>query len=452
MTGRSHHTSGPASSAEAGHSSFGDLIEDNNHLRLRTTFRKLDTHNPQDSSIPPLTQLEERNTIHQPHQANILEVHRFPFAILHQPNKVDYFGQLDFGIFGNPFWNASLLQIHFSLIPLTWFWNTNIAKMATIAALLTIHVISTIPAYREICQMIVPDHTARLLGKFLIMAIRCELLLIGLLCCATPFEAYRVLGSLSLFFHFLVYLAYMIRIRHLIIFLNRPEFRDLLVRSLASTRSLFGPFFYRPRFNLIIAGSGGHSTEMLKMMALYKPYDNTSLRRWVTTAGDTHSAENIRKYEAHRSKTTRNKLSGAFDIVEVRRAIGVKESLKTIPRSFLRSCMDICNVLLMSFPWAGKLEFPNTIICNGPGTAAAFVFIAYVMKMVGIIPVNRAQTVYIESWARTDSLSRTGQFFYYLNIADVFIVQHPPLVEKYPGVHLEQNLSSRKHSAFRHTD
>lgn len=64
---------------------------------------------------------------------------------------------------------------------------------------------------------------------------------------------------------------------------------------------------------------------------------------------------------------------------------------------------------------------PFAIISTGAGIAIPILLIG---KFFG------SKIIYIETGARVTSKSRSGKFMY--NYADLFIVQHEPLLEKYP--------------------
>ncbi|KAH8195923.1 hypothetical protein TruAng_009902 [Truncatella angustata] len=238
-------------------------------------------------------------------------------------------------------------------------------------------------------------------------------------------------------------------ILHKQITVNRPEIRDQIVDSIdGAWREIVT---YRPRFLLLFTGSGGHTAELIRFMKLFEPFDSSSLRRWVVTMGDQRSIDEIKKYEQERSFKRRGNVAGAFEIAEVARARYVMQSWLTTPFTALSCVLDCVRVLNLPRPWTphseeSGIEYPQTILCNGPGSAAIFVFVSHMMRMYGIIPANRCQVLFIESIARVKTLSLTGKIFYYLDLADAFIVQHKPVAEKYPGVIAEDSLTSRAHT------
>ena len=69
---------------------------------------------------------------------------------------------------------------------------------------------------------------------------------------------------------------------------------------------------------------------------------------------------------------------------------------------------------------------PHLVLLNGPGTCC---IIAAWLKLLEILTCTRSRIVYVESLARTDTLSLTGKLLYPL--VDEFVVQWSELCEKY---------------------
>lgn len=64
---------------------------------------------------------------------------------------------------------------------------------------------------------------------------------------------------------------------------------------------------------------------------------------------------------------------------------------------------------------------PNIIISTGAGIAVPIIMLGKLLKV---------KTIFIESFARVDRLSRTGEFVY--KYCDTFIVQHRKLCDEFP--------------------
>jgi beta-1,4-N-acetylglucosaminyltransferase len=242
-----------------------------------------------------------------------------------------------------------------------------------------------------------------------------------------------------------------VQILHRDITISRPQNRHLVTDSTKRLHQEKSTYNYGD-FMLIFIGSGGHTTEIISLLRLFEPFDHSIFRRYIVTTGDSRSQKIIDDFEAERSERRRH-LShppGLYEIVWVARARYVGQSWLTTPFTALESVFDCYKILTMRRPLSdpiGPIEFPQTIICNGPGSSAVFVLVSHLMRMYGLIPANRCVTLFVESIARVRSLSLTGKIFYYLDIADAFVVQHKGVKEVYPDVICEEMLVKRVYTS-----
>ncbi|KAI0136794.1 oligosaccharide biosynthesis protein Alg14 like-domain-containing protein [Xylariales sp. AK1849] len=248
----------------------------------------------------------------------------------------------------------------------------------------------------------------------------------------------------------MVHLAFWFQIRHKAIVMHRPRFRKLLKVSLAGAIKEYFPF--KPRFILAVAGSGGHTTELLNILTHYEPFNESSWRRWVVNEGDQGSINRIDQYELALKIKRRGRVSGAYQMFTVPRARKVGQSWLTTLLTTPYSCLAIAKVFLTGLPENTfcQVTYPHVILINGPGTAFAAALVIYLLKLTGIAPINRCKIIFIESITRVNSLSLTGKFLYYMNIADFFIVQHSAVEKKYEGIHLESYLCARQWTLSMH--
>lgn len=72
---------------------------------------------------------------------------------------------------------------------------------------------------------------------------------------------------------------------------------------------------------------------------------------------------------------------------------------------------------------------PDVLLVNGPGTCVPVVAAAVAARLLGRA---RTRVVYVESIARTRTLSLTGTILYKARLADAFLVQWPGLVDAFP--------------------
>ena len=75
---------------------------------------------------------------------------------------------------------------------------------------------------------------------------------------------------------------------------------------------------------------------------------------------------------------------------------------------------------------------PDLLLVNGPGTCLPVVVATKAAALLSLGRFCRGRVCYVESIARTRSLSLTGKILYHLRLADLFFVQWPSLAERFP--------------------
>lgn len=201
---------------------------------------------------------------------------------------------------------------------------------------------------------------------------------------------------------------------------------------------------------MYVLGSGGHTGELCEMIKQQFRPNPRSHRRYIITSGDRHSVNAVERLEGLISRTfpvgeDGVAPSGSWDIVHVVRARRVHQPLYTAWLSSLQSALSIVQALLRppKSPQItnGKTKdtkrrpvdvftYPNLIVTNGPGTGFIVCSVAFMLKMLFVIPTDRCSILFIETWAHVSTLSLTGKLFHYSRIADLFVVQHEPLAAK----------------------
>ena len=163
-----------------------------------------------------------------------------------------------------------------------------------------------------------------------------------------------------------------------------------------------------PTHLLVVLGSGGHTAEMLNILSslsdLHLAY---TTRTYVCSSGDGFSAAKAAEFE----KT----LGGQYNIITVRRARRVHQSLLTAPFTTILCLYDCFHLLHTQ---------PDLILTNGPGTGVCVVLAAILRLFFG---GRNMRTIFIESWARVKTLSLSGKIL--KPFVDRFIVQWPDLVK-----------------------
>ncbi|XP_029978897.1 UDP-N-acetylglucosamine transferase subunit ALG14 homolog [Sphaeramia orbicularis] len=165
---------------------------------------------------------------------------------------------------------------------------------------------------------------------------------------------------------------------------------------------------------LAVAGSGGHTTELLRLMDSLSP--SYKPRHYVIADTDKISEEKICTFES--SKELRAS-EPQFTICRVPRS-------REVHQSWSSSVISTLHALLYSVPLVYKLR-PDLVLCNGPGTCVP---LCAAGLLLGILGMKKVLIVYVESICRVDSLSVTGRILY--PVSDYFFVQWATLRDKYP--------------------
>jgi beta-1,4-N-acetylglucosaminyltransferase len=219
--------------------------------------------------------------------------------------------------------------------------------------------------------------------------------------------------------------------------LNREKPAATSIRPKPSRRN--------PTHLLVVLGSGGHTAEMLTMLyrlpLLAQRYTH---RTYVVSSGDSFSAQKANELE--KSLKIDEMGESTYDIVTVRRARRVHQSLLTAPWSTIQCLWDCFKVLRGTHSLQqGKPGYPDLILTNGPGTGVCVVLAAIILLCLGLSgpqkltddassleekPYHnsgRMRTIYVESWARVRTLSLSGTIL--LPLVDRFLVQWPNAVD-----------------------
>lgn len=168
---------------------------------------------------------------------------------------------------------------------------------------------------------------------------------------------------------------------------------------------------------LIVAGSGGHTTEILRLVgSLSSAY---SPRHYVIAESDEMSAKKIRSLELTRAQNNSTTEHTTYYLHRIPRSREVRQS-------WLSSVFTTLYSMWFSFPLVHRIK-PDLVLCNGPGTCIPICVSAL---LLGILGIKKVIIVYVESICRVETLSLSGKILW--NLSDYFIVQWPTLKEKYP--------------------
>ncbi|XP_042366583.1 UDP-N-acetylglucosamine transferase subunit ALG14 homolog [Plectropomus leopardus] len=188
----------------------------------------------------------------------------------------------------------------------------------------------------------------------------------------------------------------------------------LRLYSVVKTGSSCKPGTRRPVTILVVAGSGGHTTEILRLMeclsAAYTP------RHYVIADTDRMSEEKICSFETSRQHSDSE---SQFTICRVPRS-------REVHQSWSSSVISTLDALRYSLPLVFRLR-PDMVLCNGPGTCVP---LCVAGLLLGILGMKKVLIVYVESICRVQTLSLTGKILY--PISDYFFVQWSSLRDRYP--------------------
>lgn len=210
-----------------------------------------------------------------------------------------------------------------------------------------------------------------------------------------------------------------------------------------------------PTHLLIVLGSGGHTAEMLALLADLDP-NLYNRRTYVISAGDDFSAIQAISFEQElttlhpRNQTTPSLIpppllfqttpehqqqqqqqqqsalppppppTSYYSLHFVPRARKIHQPLLTTPFSSLR-CLIASIFLLHSLP-----SYPDLILLNGPATSTILLFSALILRVFdwrGVTTRGKFRSIYIESWARVRRLSLSARIITSLGAADRVLVQ-----------------------------
>ncbi|ERN11303.1 UDP-N-acetylglucosamine transferase subunit ALG14 homolog isoform X1 [Amborella trichopoda] len=175
---------------------------------------------------------------------------------------------------------------------------------------------------------------------------------------------------------------------------------------------------------LIVLGSGGHTAEMLNLVAVLHR-DRFYPRCYVAAATDNMSLQKARVLEESYSyETNVGKMVEAAQFMQIYRSREVGQSYFT---SIGTTIFAMLHALWMTF-----IIRPDMVLCNGPGTCIPICVAAFLFKVVGI---RWMSIVYVESIARVRKLSLSGLLLYKFHLADQFFVQWPQLQKSYSKAH-----------------
>ncbi|CAM9545337.1 unnamed protein product [Choristocarpus tenellus] len=160
---------------------------------------------------------------------------------------------------------------------------------------------------------------------------------------------------------------------------------------------------------MIVLGSGGHTSEMLKLTAHLSPSVYAPVH-YVVARTDHTSADRI---------PSNHLTSNRCKVVTIPRS-------REVGQPWLSSFLTTLWAALHSALLVVKVR-PDLVLVNGPGTCVPICLVAFILRVFGD---QRGRIVFCESFCRVRSLSLTGKIMY--RLADRFVVHWPELLGAYP--------------------
>jgi len=192
----------------------------------------------------------------------------------------------------------------------------------------------------------------------------------------------------------------------------------------------------KPAKTLVVLGSGGHTTEMVKLLSSLSNNnsnkDNNSKNNnsrnknnsnyqplsYVIASSDTTSIDRLNEHAAsippHDGR-----------ILTIPRAREVGQSYLTSILTTLYSIASTAHIVLIQ-------TRPDLLLLNGPGTCLPIAIWTFVGRVLGIC---EGKIIFCESFCRVETLSLTGWILRSCRIVDLFLVHWEEMV----GVHGGEN-------------
>ncbi|ENN75437.1 UDP-N-acetylglucosamine transferase subunit ALG14 homolog [Dendroctonus ponderosae] len=185
-----------------------------------------------------------------------------------------------------------------------------------------------------------------------------------------------------------------------------------VIHKITTGFSKVAPKRTKPCRTAICIGSGGHTTEMLRLLQNVN-LQNYSPRYYIIAQSDVTSLRKVQSFE----ESKHSKLNQEYFIISIPRS-------RSVGQSYFTSVLTTIASILYSVPIVVRLRF-DLILCNGPGTCIPICLISFLLRCAFI---RESKIVFIESLCRTETFSLTGKILIYM--ADNFIVQWPSLKAK----------------------
>lgn len=171
-----------------------------------------------------------------------------------------------------------------------------------------------------------------------------------------------------------------------------------------------------------VLGSGGHTAEMKTLMSelfdqIVRGQDIDVQITYVSGKTDHHSLSKLADMHRHMGNID----DVRFEVLPRAREVG---------QSWTSSVLTSIHTLVWALGMMLHVK-PDLVLINGPGTSAIVGAIGFIQQsLLGSKFGGRCRVIYVESFARVESLSLSGKLMYH--IADRFLVQWEQLLRDWP--------------------
>lgn len=178
---------------------------------------------------------------------------------------------------------------------------------------------------------------------------------------------------------------------------------------------------------LVVLGSGGHTAEMLTLVSDMMGYlPNGTKLTYVTGVTDSHSASKAN--DLHRHEATGGGASTSSARIP-RVAFVTLPRAREVKQPWISSIASSAKTVIAAIRLVWQTK-PDVVLTNGPGTSAVVAAVTFFRRVLMPSATGRCNVIYVESFARVETLSLSGKLVY--GFADRFVVQWEQLYHKWP--------------------
>lgn len=216
-------------------------------------------------------------------------------------------------------------------------------------------------------------------------------------------------------------------------------------RWASTTRTSFRKI--RPSRTLAVLGSGGHTTEMIRLLSSLNKHHFKPLY-YVVASTDTTSISRLNNYikcqnnnsEVSTTCSTKSKEQCYYLIRPTDNEIFTIPRAREVGQSYFTSIFTTLQSIISSAHIIFKTK-PDLLIINGPGTCLPIAFWTFIGRIIGLC---QGKIIFCESFCRVNTLSLTGKILVKLNMVDLFLVHWQELMDSIDETYDTGTTSTKK--------